>query len=216
MPQNTAFYVPLMAPPSRHCVLNSCKEIRAVWLCFGSVLFLFDIQSTGSHPTPQLDIYRNRTEVQLGTPHNEAPCGLCCDGLFPLDVEWLDRYVIHALPLTLTSVWQWQFFVPKRIFLLLKNQKITYNDSFSPSQHCHCKRELETLYSKIISGAQELPTDFDPSVFMDAVYADLEAACPAGIEKCECMNAPGTFTFNRCLDLFQNLNILCRSESFKS
>jgi len=46
------------------------------------------------------------------------------------------------------------------------------------------------------TGAQELtlPPGFDPTVFMDAVYGDIKAACPSGIEKCECMNAPGVFT----------------------
>ena len=57
----------------------------------------------------------------------------------------------------------------------------------------HNKQDAVTYTCHNFPGAQELPTDFDPSVFMDAVYADLEAACPAGIEKCECMNAPGTF-----------------------
>jgi len=47
-----------------------------------------------------------------------------------------------------------------------------------------------------LSGAQELtlPPGFDPAVFMDSVYSDIKAACPSGIEKCECMNAPGVFT----------------------
>ena len=46
------------------------------------------------------------------------------------------------------------------------------------------------------AGAQELtlPPGFDPAVFMDSVYSDIKAACPSGIEKCECMNAPGVFT----------------------
>ena len=41
-------------------------------------------------------------------------------------------------------------------------------------------------------------TDFDsavgPSTYVNYVYAELRAACPSGIEKCECLNAPGTFT----------------------
>ena len=41
-------------------------------------------------------------------------------------------------------------------------------------------------------------TDFDsavgPSTYVNYVYAELRAACPAGIEKCECLNSPGTFT----------------------
>ena len=44
------------------------------------------------------------------------------------------------------------------------------------------------------AGAQEIPSDLEPILFMDAVHADLEAACPTGIDKCECMHAPGTFT----------------------
>ena len=44
---------------------------------------------------------------------------------------------------------------------------------------------------KNILGTQELPEDFEPLVFLGLVYADLQAACPAGIEKCECVNAPG-------------------------
>jgi len=44
------------------------------------------------------------------------------------------------------------------------------------------------------TGAQEIPSDLEPILFMDAVHADLEAACPTGIDKCECMHAPGTFT----------------------
>ena len=42
------------------------------------------------------------------------------------------------------------------------------------------------------SGAQEIPSDLEPILFMDAVHADLLAACPTGIEKCECMHAPGS------------------------
>ena len=41
------------------------------------------------------------------------------------------------------------------------------------------------------AGAQEIPSDLEPILFMDAVHADLEAACPTGIDKCECMHAPG-------------------------
>jgi len=41
------------------------------------------------------------------------------------------------------------------------------------------------------TGAQEIPSDLEPILFMDAVHADLEAACPTGIDKCECMHAPG-------------------------
>ena len=41
-------------------------------------------------------------------------------------------------------------------------------------------------------------TDFDsavgPSTYVNYVYAELRAACPSGIEKCECLNSPGTFT----------------------
>jgi len=41
-------------------------------------------------------------------------------------------------------------------------------------------------------------TDFDsavgPSTYANYVYAELRAACPSGIEKCECSNAPGKFT----------------------
>ena len=43
-------------------------------------------------------------------------------------------------------------------------------------------------------GAQDLPDGFDPAIFMDSLYAELKAACPNGVERCECLNAPGTFT----------------------
>ena len=40
--------------------------------------------------------------------------------------------------------------------------------------------------------------DFDsaisPITYANYVYADLRAACPSGIQKCECSNAPGTYT----------------------
>ena len=29
---------------------------------------------------------------------------------------------------------------------------------------------------------------------MDSLYAEVSAACPNGVERCECLNAPGTFT----------------------
>ena len=43
-------------------------------------------------------------------------------------------------------------------------------------------------------GAQDLPDGFDPAIFMDSLYAELKAACPNGVQRCECLNAPGTFT----------------------
>ena len=46
----------------------------------------------------------------------------------------------------------------------------------------------------ITLGAQDLPDGFDPAIFMDSLYADLKAACPNGVARCECLNAPGTFT----------------------
>ena len=46
----------------------------------------------------------------------------------------------------------------------------------------------------MLPGAQEIPSDLEPILFMDAVHADLRAACPSGFDKCECMHAPGTFT----------------------
>ena len=50
---------------------------------------------------------------------------------------------------------------------------------------------LHGALTEILSGAQEIPSDLEPILFMDAVYADLKAACPSGIDKCECMHAPG-------------------------
>ena len=49
-------------------------------------------------------------------------------------------------------------------------------------------------YSVLTLGAQDLPDGFDPAIFMDSLYAELKAACPNGVERCECLNAPGTFT----------------------
>ena len=48
--------------------------------------------------------------------------------------------------------------------------------------------------NNVITGAQELPPDFDPFGTMQSIYTELKAVCPSGIEKCECMNAPGTYT----------------------
>ena len=55
---------------------------------------------------------------------------------------------VQASPLTVTPVRvtprrQWQFFGPKRISLYWKSLDIVtfvYNDTFLPSQHCHCKQ----------------------------------------------------------------------------
>ena len=40
----------------------------------------------------------------------------------------------------------------------------------------------------------ELPTFVDPVLYTKTIYASLSAKCPAGIIKCECLNAVGTFT----------------------
>ena len=53
-----------------------------------------------------------------------------------------------------------------------------------------CKSKFNSHAVKL-AGAQEIPSDLEPILFMDAVHADLEAACPTGIDKCECMHAPG-------------------------
>ena len=62
---------------------------------------------------------------------------------------------------------------------------------------CFLQGDSEEITQKISiypTGAQELPDGFDPSIFMDSLYAELTAACPNGIHKCECLNAPGTFS----------------------
>ena len=48
-----------------------------------------------------------------------------------------------------------------------------------------------------IAGAQDLgdlDLDLDPMLAMNGVYLELKASCPSGIERCECINAPGSFT----------------------
>merc|ERR1712027_101442 len=47
----------------------------------------------------------------------------------------------------------------------------------------------------ITSGQRnERPTFVDPVLYTKTIYASLSAKCPAGIIKCECLNAVGTFT----------------------
>ena len=42
--------------------------------------------------------------------------------------------------------------------------------------------------------AQELPAEFDPFLFANSAFANLEGACPSGVDRCECLNSPGTYT----------------------
>jgi len=36
-------------------------------------------------------------------------------------------------------------------------------------------------------------SNVDPSTYANSVWAELRAACPSGIDRCECLNAPGTY-----------------------
>jgi len=64
-----------------------------------------------------------------------------------------------------------------------------------------------------LPGANQLPTSFfedvtDVSLITDTAEAFVTRACPGGIEKCECMNAPGTYSegpFNPNEDLLGSI-----------
>jgi hypothetical protein len=45
-----------------------------------------------------------------------------------------------------------------------------------------------------ISVSQDYPQDIDPGLFLTMVTKEMREYCPSGIVKCECINAPGTFT----------------------
>ena len=44
-------------------------------------------------------------------------------------------------------------------------------------------------------------TGFDPDFFMKELKKKREEYCPSGVEKCECLNAPGMFSFAYFLEL---------------
>ena len=63
---------------------------------------------------------------------------------------------------------------------------------------CNCRYYYVLLAGNQLAETGLQLTDFDsavgPSTYANYVYAELRAACPSGIEKCECSNAPGKFT----------------------
>ena len=45
-----------------------------------------------------------------------------------------------------------------------------------------------------------IPDNFDPEVFMDYLDKRVEEACPSGIDRCECVHAPGQVLHELSMD----------------